>query len=197
MQDSADRKRQRRRAYLESRYFTPLEARELSTLPYRTPALQKMVSDRLQRRARFEKLAAYKVSSHQWKREDLPQKWIANLTRMYNRRGWRVLEGPRGDQHPMPKGSLNPWAMYRDTERVAPPKRHISPWQLRKPKGKTRLERGLVFIQQAERRGGIAIEQLKQWIKEKNAYIRAARGDRKRQLIIERNRLESRLDKMT
>ena len=191
-----DRRRQRRYEYLVSRHFTPLEARELSALPYKTPAMQQMVSERLRRRARFEKTAARKVSRREWSRTSISQKWAENLSRVYSYRGWRVQEGPRGDQHPMPVGSPNPWAMYRAVERVAPPKRHISPWQLRRPTGRTRLERGLVFVQRAERAGGVGADQLRQWILEKGAAIRVARGSRRKQLIIERNRLEARLERL-
>jgi len=184
------RQQRRRYEYLSSAHFTPLEAREFSTLPKATPALKLIMEGRATRRARFEKVAASKIARGVWRREDVPRKWVDNLARMYNRRNWRVQEGPRGAQQPMLKGSPNPWAMYRAAEKVAPPKKDISPWQLRRVFGKTRLEKGLVFVQRAERQGGTNEAQIKQWVKEKDESILKAQGQRKEQLIIERNRLE-------
>ena len=184
------RQQQRRYEYLCSAYFTPLEARELSTLSKTTPALQLVIAGRAARRARFERVAASKVARGVWLHRDVPRKWLDNLARMYNARRWRVQEGPRGAQQPMPKGSPNPWAMYRAAERVAPAKKDESPWQLRRIFGKTKLERGLVFVQRVERRGGTNPVQVQQWVREKDEAILRAQGQRKEQLIIERNRLE-------
>lgn len=176
--------------FLASHHFTPLEAREFSTLRKETPALKKAVEEREIRRARFEKVAASKVSRGLWRREDVAKKWRSNLSRLYTKHGWRVQEGARGAQQAMPKGSPNPWAMYRSMERLAPPKKDISPWQLRRVFGKTRLERGLIFIQKAERGGGVGLPQVRQWIAEKDNAIKRATGQRKDQLVVERNRLE-------
>jgi len=176
--------------YLLSRWFTPLEARELSMLPRATPALRMLINERLDRRDRFERDASRRIARGQWRSADIPQKWINNLTAMYRKQGWCVLEGPRGQQQAMPKGSPNPWAMYRAIEKIAPAKGYVSPWQLRQiRKGSTRLEQGLVFVQQAEKRGGASLDQVAQWIREKNRAIKKARGDRKGQLTIERDRL--------
>jgi len=182
--------REQRYGYLVSRYFTPLEARELSTLERETPALKLVIFDRERRRARFEEIASRKLRLGVWRRRDIPAKWMNNLSRMYTQRGWRVQEGPIGNQPSMPRGSPNPWAMYRSFERIAPKSRGVSPWQLRKVFGKTRLERGLIFIQRAERRGGASLDQVRQWIGEKDAAIKRARGGRRKQLIVERDRLE-------
>jgi len=188
-------KKRRRYDYLVSRHFTPLEAREFSTLRKETPALKVAIWEREIRRARFDKVAATKISRGVWRREDLPAKWRNNLSRLYSARGWRVQEGARGAQQPMPRGFPNPWAYYRACERIAPPKKDVSPWQLRRIFGKTHLERGLIFIQKAERQGGTKVGQLAQWVKEKEAAIKRARGSRRSQLVIERNRLARLLEK--
>ena len=187
-------KKQNRYSYLLSRWFTPLEARELSTLKKETPALKVAIREREIRRARFDKVAATKVARGVWRREDLPTKWRNNLSRLYSTRGWRVQEGARGAQQPMPRGFPNPWAMYRSMEKIAPPKKGVSPWQLRRIFGKTHLERGLIFIQKAERRGGASASQVRLWIAEKNNAIKNARGQRRAQLTVERNRLEKLLE---
>jgi len=181
--------KERRYGYLVSHYFTPLEARELSTLEKQTPALKLVIAERELRRARFENVASRKIALRVWRRSDIPAKWANNLSRLYTQRGWRVREGPVGNQPIMAKFSPNPWAMYRSAEKVAPPKRGVSPWQLRRIFGKTRLERGLIFIQQAERRGGASVGQVRQWISEKEQAIKRARGGRRKQLIVERDRL--------
>lgn len=186
--------KQRRYDYLISRHFTPLEARELSVLKKETPALNEAIKRRAIRRAQFEKQAARKVARGVWSRDIIPQKWTENLSRLYSTRNWRVVEGARGSQQPMPVGSPNPWAMYRSMEKIAPPKKDVSPWQLRKVFGKTRLERGLIYIQRAERRGGMSQTQLRLWITEKGNAIRRARGGHRAQLIVERNRLEKLLE---
>jgi len=182
--------KERRYGYLVSHYFTPLEARELSTLEKETPALKLVIVERELRWARFENVASRKLELGVWRREDIPAKWRSNLSRLYTSRGWRVQEGARGAQQAMPRGSPNPWAMYRSSERIAPKSRDVSPWQLRRVFGKTRLERGLIFIQQAERRGGASVGQVRQWISEKEQAIKRARGGRRKQLIVERDRLE-------
>ena len=179
-----------RESYLLRHFFTPLEAREFSALKKMTPALKEAVHQRALRRARFEKIAARKISRGVWRRKDVPKKWVENLNRLYTGRGWRVKEGARGAQQPMPKNFPNPWAYYRAVEKIAPPKKDVSPWQLRRTFGQTRLERGLVFVQKAERQGGASVSQVRLWIAEKENAIKRARGQRRAQLIVEKNRLE-------
>ena len=187
-------KKQSRYEFLISRHFTPLEARELSTLKKETPALKEAIKRRAIRRTQFEKQAARKIASGAWSRDIVPKKWAENLSRLYTTRNWRVVEGARGDQQPMPVGSPNPWAMYRAYEKIAPPSKDVSPWQLRKVFGKTRLERGLIYIQRAERRGGMSQTQLRLWITEKSNAIKRARGGHRAQLIVEKSRLEKLLE---
>jgi len=185
---------------LRLEHFTPHEARALSILRSNTPALKLVRQERLERWAHFEHYAAGKVSRGKWRRQDVPHKWLDNLSRMYTKKRWRVREGPVGDQTDMPKGSPNPWAMYRDAERrMGGPdsKNYISPWEIRQlTHGKTDLQRGLVFVQQVERkakekeRTGLDRTLVAQWIAEKEDAIRDARGKRRDQLIIEKNRLE-------
>ena len=195
--------RQKRARYRELRleHFTPREARMLSTLPKSTPALKSLRDDRVARRSRFEKVAATKIAKGKWRRGDVEKKWLQNLSRMYTKNKWRVQEGPKGKQDNLGgKGSINPWAMYRSYEkRVGGPgtKSYVSPWEVRQiSSGNTRLEKGLIFVQQVERRakkeggGGLSQGQVKQWIAEKDLAIKAATGKRKEQLILEKNRLE-------
>jgi len=182
--------KERRYHFLLSRHFTPLEAREFSVLRKETPALKEVIKDRGLRRARFEKIAARKIARGVWSRDIVQHKWMVNLSRMYSYHHWRVQQGPIGDQPPMPPGSPNPWALYRALERIAPPKKDVSPWQLRRVFGKTHLETGLVFIQKAERRGGISQSQVRLWISEKDNAIAKARGQHRYQLVAERDRLE-------
>ena len=180
----------RRYSFLIARHFTPLEAREFSTLKKMTPALKEAVHQRALRRAGFEAIAVRKISRGVWRRKDVPKKWMENLNRLYTGRGWRVKEGARGAQQPMPKNFPNPWAYYRAVEKIAPPKKDVSPWQLRRVFGKTKLERGLIFVQQAEKKGGASASQVRLWIAEKGNAIKRARGQRRVQLIVEKNRLE-------
>ncbi|KKK47520.1 hypothetical protein LCGC14_3154350 [marine sediment metagenome] len=184
-------RRQNRFTFLRDNQFLPLEARLLSKLPKVTPALKLMVLDRLERRVRFEKIAARKIETGKWKRGEIPKKWIKNISRMYGRMGLRVKEGPRGKQQKLAKRTPNPWALYRKFVRQAPGKRHVSPWELRQVhKGKTTLARGLVFVQKTEKAGSISKRQLRQFITEKRVSVADARGQRKAQLKIELTRLE-------
>ncbi len=188
-------RRQTRFTFLRDNQFLPLEARELSKLPKATPALKLMVLDRLERRARFEKIAARKLEQGKWKRSEIPKKWVNNISRMYSRMGLRVKEGPRGKQQKLAKRTPNPWALYRKFVRQAPGKKHVSPWELRQVhKGKTPLARGLVFVQKAEKAGSISKRQLRQFIAEKKETIRGSRGQRRAQLTIELGRLEKLLE---
>jgi hypothetical protein len=182
-------------------YFTPREARELSVLPKKTPALQQMMDDRLTRRSRFEKIASRKIANGQWSRRDVPGKWIKNLTRMYSKRGWRVQHGAVGNQPKMPKGSPNVWAAYRGYEKaVGGPgtKNYVSPWELRQVKsGKTLLDKGLLYVQKQERKGGttsgVSKATIQQWIDGLDKSISKARGKRKQDLIAQRDRLRRQL----
>lgn len=175
---------------LLANYFTQLEAREFSKLRKDDPVLVNLMRDRLQKRNRFEKLASVKIHRGEWQLHELPQRWHQSLARLYSVRGWRVQEGARGRQQAMPKGSPNPWAMYRDRVKDSPGPRWVSPWQIRQiRKGKTRLEMGIVFAQRAEKRGGISTMEVVRWIEQKEKAIARARGPRRKQLKIERDRL--------
>jgi len=78
-------RKQARYQFLRLHWFLPLEARELSALPKATPALKQLVADRDARRERFERIAAHKIATGRWRRQDVPDKWVANITRMYGR----------------------------------------------------------------------------------------------------------------
>jgi hypothetical protein len=179
-------------------HFTPLEARELSKTSLSTPAMQLIIASRLARWTKFERAADRKIAIGQWKRDQVSQKWLQNLSRMYHNKRWRVQYGPKGNQQPMVKGGVNPWAMFREAERAAGgpgTKRYKSPWEARQlAGGKTRLEKGLIFVQRVEqktKRGDtLNAVQIRQWIAEKEVAISGARGKRQEQLILERNRLE-------
>ncbi len=187
-------RRQARYNILLGEHFTPLESRELSKLPKNTPALKMLRADRIARWERFGKIAAHKISYGRWQADDVPGKWLNNLSRLYSKRRWRVQYGPEGDQQPMPKRSPNPWSMYRDYERVAPDKGYVSPWQLRQIKGgKTLLQKGLIFVQQTEKKlheGTISKPVLRSWLDQKGQAIKRARGKNRAVLQIEYNRLE-------
>lgn len=180
----------RRYKELKEHHFTAYEARELSILRKRDPVLRVMVEDRDRRWEQFTRTAQRKLSSGQWRRSDLVDKWHADLSRLYTGRGWRVKHGPVGVQPRRARGMVNVWAAYRSYEKIAPPKRDISPSEIRRVFGKTHLERGLIFIQKAERQGGVSVSQVHLWIAEKNNAIKRARGQRRAQLTVERNRLE-------
>lgn len=189
--------RQRRYNELREHHFTPGESRALSQLPRNNPARTDMIQDRDQRWERFIRIAHNKVSRGQWRERDIPSKWLKNLSRLYSKKRYRVQYGSTGDQPPMPKGSPNPWAMYRDYERRhggPDGKPYISPWQLKQIRaGKTELQKGLIFIQKTEKRfgeGAISKARVQSWIADKEQAIKKARGKRRATLIIERNRLE-------
>jgi hypothetical protein len=156
-----------------------------------------MIADRLLRRARFEKIVARKLERGLWSRDEVGSKWLKNLSRMYSKRGWRVQHGATGRQQKMPKHSPNPWAAYRDFERQVggtSTKGYVSPWEIKQIKaGKTLLDKGLIYIQRQERKGGtttgVPKEMIQQWIDEKNRAILKARGERRRELIEQRERL--------
>ena len=187
-------RRQSRYNALLSENFTPLESRELSKLPRNTPALKLLRSDREARWERFERITARKLNRGQWREQDVPNKWLKNLSRLYSKRRWRVQFGPEGAQQPMPKGSPNPWSMYRDYERIAPDKGYVSPWQVKQLKqGKTPFSKGLIFVQQIEKKaqqGTISKPMLRSWLEDKAQAIKKARGKHRTQLRIEYNRLE-------
>lgn len=178
---------------LKAHWFTALECRELSTLGKMTPALKAAIADRGQRRARFEKAAAWKIHQGAWHRIDVPRKWYHYLSKLYTKNHWRVQEGPTGNQQSMPKGSMNPWACYRFFEKLRPGKKGVSPWETKPSKGKTYLERGLVFVQQLERGTRKASDiQIRTWIGQKRAAVRKSRDPRRKtQLRIEIRRLEA------
>ncbi len=165
--------------YLRANRLTPIEAREFSVLPKSTPALKGLVVDRNARWERFVKIANSKLRKGKWRQRDLPSKWLANLSRMYHKRGWRVKEGPRGRQKPMAKGSVNPWAMYRSYERQFPGKGYRSPWEIKQVRGgKTPFDRGQVFIQKAEK--GVGKSTIQHWIDQLTESIRLFPQDRER-----------------
>jgi hypothetical protein len=183
---------------LRLEHFTPLEARHLSILSRNTPALKLLREERQARWIRFEKIAARKIALGKWGRGQIANKWIKNLSRMYSKYNFRVKEGPKGNQTKMAKGSPNVWALYRYYERRvggADTKRYVSPWQLRTIKsGKNLLDKGLLFVQKAKREGRPPpVTQMKQWIDQLSENIRTATGERRIQLLRQKNNLERRL----
>ena len=184
------RSRAKRQGYLRAHHFTEYESRELSLLRMGDPVLRVMVGDRDRRWERFVQMARRKVGSGRWRQGDLPGKWYANLSRLYTGRGWRVKYGPVGDQPRRARGLVNVWAAYRGYEKIAPPKKDVSPWQLRRIFGKSHLERGLIFIQKAERQGGVSKSTVRGWLEEKGRAIKQTRGQRRSQLQVEYNRLK-------
>lgn len=185
-----------RRDFLRGAGLLPLEARLLARIPSITPALRAVVKARSERYDRFTKIAARKVESGQWKVSMLQSKWVANITRMYQRNHWRVqgkyLWGTK--QPKMKKGSPNPYAMYRAYENVVPDKGYRSPWEVRQLRsGKGKLAKGLIFIQRKEREGKVSSSLLRGWIANKKQAIEQARPSRRPQLRLELRRLEAML----
>jgi len=182
-----------RRRILRLNYFTPLEARELAVIPRNTPALKLMRQERIARRTRFEKLAATKLAKGKWTRAQVEKKWLANLSRMYYLRRWRVQYGPKGKQHKLAKGTPNPWAMYRAYEqRTGGPKGkgYVSPWELKQlRKGKSLLDKGLISVQKVKRGQAIGKSQIAQWVDQLGESIKSARGQRRERLISQRDNL--------
>lgn len=98
----------------------------------------------------------------------------------------------------MPKGTFNPWAMYRDYERVTPSKGYVSPWEVRQIRhGRTLLDKGLIFIQRRVKGGGtvsgVPQHMVEEWIRQKEVAIGRARGAHRRELIEQRERLRESL----
>lgn len=195
-------KRRERHTTLRLERFTPREAKMLSEIPANTPALKLCREARIVRWNKFEKLAATKIANGKWRRGEIKQKWINNLSRLYTRMGWRVKGEYQKGQQIMPRGSPNPFAMYRYFEKLtgghdAQGQEYIAQWQARQVKhGKNRLEKGLIFVQREEKKAKAAPSkkasdaQIRSWIEQKNTAIASATGKRKQQLVIERNRLE-------
>lgn len=182
---------------LREHHFTPLEARMLRELPRKNQARATMIATRDARWERFTKIAQRKVDRGQWRRQDVMDKWAANLSRFYSRNHLRVKFGPTGGQTKLPRGSPNPWALYRHYERQYGGPRgkpYVSPWQLRQLRtGKTPLQKGLIFVQGAERRlqdGTVSKAMVRSWVEQKGEAIKKARGKHRAQLVIEKRRLE-------
>lgn len=177
---------------LLSEHFTPLESRELSKLPKNTPALKQLREDRVARWEKFERFAVGKVDRGHWRPQDVKNKWITNLARLYYKRDWRVKHGAVGKQPKMLKGTPNPWAMYRDYTRQTGgdnAKNYRSPWEVKQIlSGKTPLDKGLIFIQKATV-SPVSKSVLNDWIKKLGDSISEARGNRRVQLVLQRDRL--------
>ena len=180
---------------LSTHHFSPLEVSQFKTLGRMTPTLKTLIHQRDVMRSRFEKLASSKIDGGRWSRQQVPWKWWESVARMYKRRGWMVKHGGAGNQAPLPMGKPNPWCLYRHFEKVSPTDRHVSPWQLRKYPGKSKLERGLVLVQQLEKGARTATQtQLRHWIGQKRIAIAKTGEPRKSQLKIELGRLENLLE---
>jgi len=145
-------RKKRHYLYLREHYFSPYEARELSVLPKASYALRRIVKDRAAQRKRFDAMADRKIDRGSWLPRDVAGKWRESLSKSYSRRGWRVKRGPVGKQPSRSKGLPNVWAMYRTYEKHMPDKGYISPWEIRQiSRGKTKFDRGQIFIQKAEK----------------------------------------------
>lgn len=184
-------RRQGRFNHLLGAGFLRFEATELSQIPGIDTALRQMVKDRVARWQRFVQIAHHKVDNGVWDKSEVTDKWKMNLQRMYRKRNWNVQFGGIGRQRKLPKGSPNPWAMYRSYLRVSPWKAWVSPWEVRStPHKKLTLQRDLIRIQKTERSGGAANKNMiRQWMNSKLQAIAQAKGDRKQSLIAEYNRL--------
>lgn len=165
--------RGRRYSLLRSSFFLPWEARELSKVERMIPtyyegnlrmlvsksrqenaALKAMTEARLLRRIRFEKIASTKIALGKWRRRDLGKKWANNLSRLYSKRGWRVREGPVGDQQKnLTKGRPNPFAMYRHYKKDIPdPPGYESPYKRKVSRRHIRVTKDMIDKQRERRR---------------------------------------------
>jgi len=174
--------------------FTPLEARELSILPRNTPALKAMRSDRVERWERFAKIAKRKLASGSWKTGDIQGKWTKNLSRMYSKHKLRVQFGPTGKQPVMAKGMPNVWALYRYYVKYTPDKQYKSPWELTRTIGPPpTLNRGVLFgqkLQMMQKAGHtVSSGQIRNWMTQLDTSIRRTKGERRQQLIRQRDNL--------
>jgi len=179
---------------LTAHHFSPAEVSQLSTLGRMTPTLKAMIRERDLRRRRFENLAAGKIATGAWTREGLAWRWWANIHRMYADQGWITKYAVANTPVPIPAGRPNPWCWFRAREKTHPGPRSVSPWELRRHPGKTKLERGLVFVEVLEQRirkgNPPTSTQLRLWIGQKRTAIARAGEPRKSQLKIELARLE-------
>ena len=189
MARGAERSRGRRQRELKRHHFTEYESKELSVLRMKDPVLQAMIKDRDRRWSTFTKIADRKLDSGRWRRSEVMDRWHRGLSRWYSGHGWRVRYGPTGDQPRRARGMVNVWAAYRSYEKIAPPKRDVSPWIRRRVYGKVKLNRDLVRIQQAEKSGGMSKATIRSWLGEKERSIKGARGQRRKQMQIEADRL--------
>lgn len=193
-------RRQSRYLYLKDHHFTTYESKELSRLPKQTPAVQLLIADRVARWDRFVRIAERRLDKGLWTKEMLPDKWKSNLQRSYGRNHWKVQFGPTGKQQPMPKGSPNPWAMYRDYEKRVggrDTKGYVSPWELKQIKsGKTLLDKGLLFVQKRKKTGKtgkVDDPVTRDWIHQLDEKIARSRGKVKARLVGQRKRLSDSL----
>lgn len=177
-------RRQRTESYLLAHNLSPREAREFSILPLNHPTLKAIIRDRARRRRDFERIAVGKLERNQWGWQDVEKKWIQSINRMYRARGWMIKSGP--------ESGASVWAMFRYFEKSHPPKKGVSPWQLKHYPGKKRLERGLIFVKQLEKGTKKASPtQILHWITQKQEAIRKTRDKTRRaQLRVEITRLE-------
>lgn len=189
MARGAERTKGKRYRELRKHHFSEYEARELSVLRKGDSVLRVMIRDRDRRWDNFTKIAQRKIDSGRWRRSEVMDKWYRGLSRWYSGHGWRVQQGPTGDQPRRARGMVNVWAVYRSYEKISPPKRDVSPWIRRRVYGKVKLNRDLIRIQRAERRGGMSKSTIRSWLEEKERSMKGARGQRRQQMQIEANRL--------
>ena len=186
---------------LSAHHFSPSEVAQFSTLGRMTPTLKAMIRERDIRRRRFENLAAGKIARGVWAREETPRRWWANVARMYRSRGWITKYAIANTPVPIGVGKPNPWGWYRACEKTHPDPKHVSPWVLGRRHGKTKLERGLMFVEVLEQRtkqgNPPTSTQLRLWIGQKENAVAKARGQRKAQLKVELGRLERLLERST
>lgn len=111
-------RRQKRYEILKFEGFLSFEARVLSRQSAATPAMKTMRQERRRYLAKFEKEAWRKG----WSRTKATKTYRERIRGIYHKKNWIVQEGPTGRQRGPKKGSLSPWAMYRDYV-----KRHPNP----------------------------------------------------------------------
>jgi len=181
-------KRAKRKALLLAEGFLPSESQQLSKLPKSTPALRLLRKERQALRERFSR----KADRMDWSKTRTNKEYRKRIKNLYDRRGWLVQEGPKGKQRGPRKDKPSLWTMYREYERRRPGKPYVSPWEKKQiKKGKTKLDRGQIFIKKAERAQSSV--ELENWVAQLDMSIEAATGERKKQLEKQRERLVNKL----
>ncbi len=156
---------------LMSRGFVHVEAMEFSKLLRRNPTIRWMMKSREKQLKSFDNRFARKVYSGVWSADERYQRFKDYLFGWYKRHGFLSQGKAKGKQPRLRKNAPNPWVWYRAVEPHVPDKRYRSPWEVTQVKrGKTKFDRGQIFIQKAEK--GAQKSAIQGWIDQLTKSIR-------------------------